>query len=110
MIDVDQFLERAAIMEFDGGMSRYQAETEAAKAQGVPRWQALKAVQDANIGGNPRLGGDRGQAHVRHGSGDLSRVQPSQAEQVGPVSERDVHAGRGGVEMLALRNGGRWVS
>ncbi len=110
MIDVDQFLERSAIKEFDGGMSRYQAETEAAKAQGVPRWQALKAVQDANIGGNPRLGGDRGQAHVRHGSGDLSRVQPSQAEQVGPVSERDVHAGRGGVEMLALRNGGRGVS
>lgn len=93
MIDVDQFLERSAIKEFDGGMSRYQAETEAAKAQGVPRWQALKAVQDANIGGNPRLGGDRGQAHVRHGSGDLSRVQPSQAEQVGPVSERDVHRG-----------------
>lgn len=108
MIDVDQFLERAAIMEFDGGMSRYQAETEAAKAQGVPRWQALKAVHDANIGGNTRHGGDRGQAHVRDGSGAMPRVQPTQAEQVGPVSERDVYAGRGGVEMLALPvSGGR---
>lgn len=110
MIDVDLFIERAAIMEFEGGLSRYQAETEAAKAQGVPRWQALKAVHDANIGGNPRVGGDRGQAHVRDGSVDLSRVQPTQAEQDGPVPERDVHAGRGGLEMLALRNGGRGVS
>lgn len=54
MIDVDLFLERAAIMEFEGGLSRYQAETEAAKAQGVPRWQALKAVHDANIGGGKK--------------------------------------------------------
>ena len=108
MIDVDQFLERAAIMEFDGGMSRYQAETEAAKAQGVARWQALKAVQDANIGGNTRHGGDRGQAHVRDGSGAMPGVQPAQAEQVGPVPERDIHGGRGGLEVLALRlDGGR---
>jgi hypothetical protein len=97
-------------MEFDGGLSRYQAETEAAKAQGVARWQALKAVQDANIGGNPRLGGDRGQAHVGNGSGDLSRVQPTQAEQDGPVSERDVHPGRGGVVLPSLRAQGRGVS
>ena len=109
MIDVDLFLERSAIMEFEGGLSRYQAETEAAKAQGVLRWQALKAVQDANIGGNPRLGGDRGQAHVRHGSGDLPRMQPTQAEQDGPVSERDVHAGRGGVVLPSLRAQGRRV-
>jgi hypothetical protein len=110
MIDVDQFLERAAIKEFDGGMSRYQAETEAAKAQGVPRWQALKAVQDANIGGNPRLGGDRGQAHVRHGSGAMPRVQPTQAQQVGSVSERDVHDGRRGGLLSPLRMEVRGVS
>lgn len=102
-MDVDLFLERAAIMEFEGGLSRYQAETEAAKAQGVARWQALKAVQDANIGGNPSLGGDRGQAHVRHGSGDLSRVQPTQAEQDGSVSQRDVHDGRRGGLLSPLR-------
>lgn len=103
MIDVDQFLERAAIMEFDGGMSRYQAETEAAKAQGVARWQALKAVQDANIGGNTRHGGDRGQAHVRDGSGAMPRVQPAQAEQNGSVSERDLHDGRRGGALPSLR-------
>ncbi len=110
MMDVDLFLERAAILEFEAGLSRYQAETEAARAQGVARWQAMKAVADANIGGNLTGGGDRGPADARHGSRDLSRVQPAQAEQVGPVLERDVHAGRGGLEMLALRNGGRGVS
>jgi hypothetical protein len=110
MIDVDLFLERAAVMEFDGGLSRYQAETEAAKAQGVPRWQALKAVHDANIGGNSRLGGDRGQAHVRDGSGDLSRMQPTQAEQDGSVSERDLHDGRRGGALPSLRMEVRGVS
>jgi hypothetical protein len=109
-MDVDLFLERAAILEYEAGLSRYQAETEAARAQGVARWQALKAVADANIGGNPASGGDRGQADARHGSGDLPRVQPTQAEQDGPVPERDVHAGRGGVEVLALRDDGRRVS
>lgn len=103
MIDVDQFLERAAIIEFDGGMSRYQAETEAAKAQGVPRWQALKAVHDANIGGNTLHCGDRGQAHVRDGSGAMPRMQPTQAQQVRPLPERDVHAGRGGGALPSLR-------
>ena len=110
MIDVDLFLERSAIMEFEGGLSRYQAETEAAKAQGVLRWQALKAVQDANIGGNPRVGGDRGQAHVRHGSGDLSRMQSTQAEQDGSVSERDLHDGRRGGLLSPLRMEVRGVS
>jgi len=42
MIDLDAFEERAAIMEFDGGMTRFQAETEAAKLQGVTRWEALQ--------------------------------------------------------------------
>ena len=108
-MDVDLFLERAAIMEFEGGLSRYQAETEAARAQGVLRWQALKAVQDANIGGNPRGGGDRGQANIGHGSDDLPGMQPTQAEQVGPVSERDLHAGRGGVVLPSLRAQGRRI-
>lgn len=109
MIDVGRFVERAAIMEFEGGLSRYQAETEAAKAQGVQRWQALKAVQDANIGGNPRFGGDRSQAHVGHGQNNVSRVQPAKAEQGGPVPERDVHGGRGGVVLPSLRAQGRGV-
>lgn len=54
MIDVDRFEERAAILEYEAGLSRYQAETEAARAQGVARWQALKAVADANISGDEK--------------------------------------------------------
>ena len=40
-MNIDAFEERAAIMEFDGGMTRFQAETEAAAAQGVQRWEAI---------------------------------------------------------------------
>lgn len=43
-MDTDQFEERAAIMEFDGGLSRFRAETEAARAQGVSRWEAIGNV------------------------------------------------------------------
>jgi hypothetical protein len=42
--DREAFEERAAIMEFDGGMTRFQAETMAAKAQGVSRWEAIGNV------------------------------------------------------------------
>lgn len=43
-MDTDQFEERAAIMEFEGGLSRFRAETEAARAQGVSRWEAIGNV------------------------------------------------------------------
>jgi hypothetical protein len=42
--DKDAFEERAAIQEFDGGMSRFQAETAAARAQGMERWQIIGKV------------------------------------------------------------------
>lgn len=43
--DIDAFEERAAIIEFDGGLSRFEAETLAAQAQGVSRWQALEIIR-----------------------------------------------------------------
>lgn len=45
--DIDAFEERAAIIEFDGGVSRFEAETLAAMAQGATRWQALEAIKCA---------------------------------------------------------------
>jgi hypothetical protein len=43
--NIDEFEERAAIMEFDGGLSRSRAEDEAARAQGFKDaehyWQVL---------------------------------------------------------------------
>lgn len=44
---LDQFEERAAICEFDGGMSRFEAESAAAQEQGFARWQAVKFVKEA---------------------------------------------------------------
>lgn len=42
--DKEAFEERAAIMEFDGGLSRFRAETMAAEAQGTTRWRALGEI------------------------------------------------------------------
>lgn len=43
--DIDAFEERAAIMEYDGGLSRSEAENRAAQAQGFRNadhyWQVL---------------------------------------------------------------------
>lgn len=103
MLDLDQFAERAAIMEFDGGLSRFEAETQAAKAQGVTRWQALEAVKNANVIGHSGQGRNNGQAAFRHGSDNLPRVQPDPKEQNRSVPERHIHAGRRDVALLALR-------
>lgn len=102
MLDLDAFAERAAIMEFDGGLSRFQAETEAARAQGVTRWQALEALRHANGIGHSGKGGNIGSAAIRDGSDDLPRVQRHPQEQDRPMPERVVPAGRRGLEMLAL--------
>jgi hypothetical protein len=47
MMDIDAFQERAAIVEYDGGLSRFEAETLAAKEQRLERWEALRYVKDS---------------------------------------------------------------
>lgn len=89
-------------MEFCGGMPRFEAETQAAKAQGLTRWQAMEAMRGNGMG-NSQSARDRGEAAQRHGQGGMPVVQRQQAEQVRPVPERDVQAGRTGVALLALR-------
>ena len=103
MFDRDAFEERAAIMEFDGGLSRFDAETQAAKAQGLTRWRAMEEIKNADSKRNPAIGGDHGSADVGNGSRNLPGVQRAAAEQGGPVSVGIVPAGRGSVELLALR-------
>jgi hypothetical protein len=103
MFDRDAWEERSAIMEFDGGLSRFEAETKAAKAQGLTRWQAMEEIKNADSKRNPAIGGDHGSAHVGNGSNNLPGMQRAAAEQGGPVSVGVVPAGRGGVELLALR-------
>lgn len=46
-MDVDAFEERAAIVEYDGGLSRFEAETLAAKEQCLERWEAMRYVKDS---------------------------------------------------------------
>ena len=106
MFDLDRFLERAAIMEFEGGMTRFAAETKAAEAQGVQRWKAMEAAKNADRMGNPQQGGNNGQAPARQCQDDMPRVQRHQEEQEGSVPVGHVQAGRDRVELLALRNGG----
>ncbi len=100
MIDFDEFEERAAIMEFDGGLSRFEAETRAAAAQGFKRHEVLDAIRNRDFarGGNnrPAMDGQRG-AH------DVPGVQRAAEEENRPVLERDAQAGRDRLEMLALR-------
>lgn len=102
MFDTDAFEERSAIMEFDGGLSRFQAETEAAKAQGLTRWQALQEVHNENDQRDTARRQDHGEAPERHNPNNLPGMQPRQAQQQRPMSQRVVSAGWGGLALLAL--------
>lgn len=107
MFDLDQFNERAAIMEFDGGLTRFAAETAAAAAQGLSRWQAMEAQKHANSIGHSGAARDHRPADAGHAAHHMPGVQRGAEEQKGSVSERVVPAGRGGVDVLALQLEGR---
>ena len=56
--DIDAFEERAALMEYEGGLTRSKAEDEAARAQGfrdaTHYWQVLADyVVTKRLGGQP---------------------------------------------------------
>lgn len=94
----DQFTERAAICEFDAGMSRFDAETAAAQEQGMARWQALQIVkehEDAN--GRGPAGAAGHQAHALDGQRDadlLPYVQQQPEEEARPLPLGQPEAGR----------------
>ena len=107
----DQFTERAAIREFDAGMSRFDAETAAAQEQGMARWQALQLVkehEDAN-GRGPAVAAGH-QAHAMGGqrdADDLPRVQRQPQEEARPVSVGQPEDGRDRGTLSPLRMVGR---
>ncbi|NPD15768.1 hypothetical protein HOY34_11195 [Xinfangfangia sp. D13-10-4-6] len=88
--DIYAFEERAAIMEFNGGLSRFEAETRAARAQGRSRWQAMLEVRNADRNGNSQGAQDHGSPMVGHHADHLSAVQPDPTEQDGSLPQRDV--------------------
>lgn len=102
MLDVDAFIERAAIMEIEGGLSRFAAETAAAQAQGMTRWQALEGVRNADGVGNPSAGRDQRPQSQRDAAHHMPGVQRDAAQQDRSMPERVVPSGRRGLEMLAL--------
>ena len=85
MFDPDQFEERAAIMEHDGGMSRFQAETQAARAQGVQRWEALGHVAKRVV---EQKRDQREAMAQRAGENDMPGVQRGASEEKRSVPER----------------------
>lgn len=50
--ELDQFEERAAILQFDAGLKRFEAETKAARMQGKERWEVMNEIGRRNSGGS----------------------------------------------------------
>lgn len=76
--DRDAWEERAAIKEYEAGMSRFRAETDAAKAQGVTRWEAIHAVAGRVVS----KARDQREALARDGGqNDVPNVQPHKAKE-----------------------------
>ncbi len=99
MMDIERFEDRAAWLEYCDGMSRFAAETEAARRQGLKRWEAIDEIRRRDSEGS----GDQRQADARDAADDMPGMQRGTEEETRSVPERDVQAGRGGLELLALR-------
>ena len=87
--DVDAFVERAAIREYGGGVSRFEAETGAAREQGIERWQAMRLLQEANnakrSGLAKRAGNRPDTVAGKRGEDNMPTVQRGEKEENGPL-------------------------
>ena len=101
-MDIDAWAERSAIMEFDAGLTRFNAETAAARAQGFERHEVMHEIRKRNS----QSARDQRQATARDAAGDLPGVQPDAQEKIRPMPERDVQGGWRAMELLALQLGG----
>lgn len=99
MIDRDQFEERAAILEYEAGMTRFDAETKAARAQGVNRWEAIGAIAGRVVEAARNNRALAGQSRAD----DVPGMQRQPQEESGPVPECEQNAGWHRLELLALR-------
>jgi hypothetical protein len=76
LIDIEVFEERSAIIEYCGGVSRFQAETLAAEAQGLKRWEVMNEIKRRNTA----KARDHRETAERNDAGSLSQLQPTQKE------------------------------
>ncbi|MCU9848941.1 hypothetical protein OEZ60_13095 [Defluviimonas sp. WL0024] len=102
-MDLDEWEERAAIMEFEAGLTRFRAETEAARRQGYQRWEIIDALDKRNIG--PAR--DHGEANERNQPDDLSGLQRGAEEEDRPMSVGHGSGGQRGLVLPSLRVPGR---
>ncbi|WP_170411287.1 hypothetical protein [Ruegeria arenilitoris] len=79
IFDQDSFEERAAIMEYLGELSRFRAETLAAAAQGLTRWETLSHVASRVV---EQARDQRSALAQQTGQGAMPEVQPAPAEEV----------------------------
>lgn len=102
-MDTDAWEERAAIMEFDGGLSRFRAETLAARAQGVERHEAIR-IRDSQQARDQRA------ATARDGQDDMPGMQRQQEKEKRSLPVGQLLTGWSGLALLALLEfGGRVV-
>lgn len=99
--DRDQFEERAAIAEFDGGLSRFDAESLAAKGQGLSRWKAMELINADSKRDLPESR-DIGAQAKRNTADAMPPMQRDTKEETRSMPERDVQGGRGSMALLAL--------
>lgn len=85
-MDRDAFEERSAIREYDGGQSRFEAETMAAREQGKSRWEAIGDVAKRVVG---QTRDQREALAERAGQDDLPEVQRGAAKEDRPVLVRE---------------------
>lgn len=83
--DKEAFEERAAIMEFDGGMTRFRAETMAAKEQGISRWEAIGDVAKRVV---EKAWGQCSEVDRQGSADNVPGVQPGAAQEERPMPKR----------------------
>ena len=98
-MDLCAFEERAAVREFDGGQTRFAAETAAAAEQGRQRWEFMDAIRQRDTA----RGGDHRPGDERDAADHVPGVQPAPKEAQGPVPVGDVQGGRSSVVLPPLR-------
>jgi hypothetical protein len=99
-VDLDRFQQTAAWLEYCDGMSRFHAESEAARRQYFKRWEILDAIQERDF----EQARYPCPATAGQPESDVSELQPHAAEEDGYLPERQFSAGRHRLELLALRS------
>ena len=87
-MNIEAWDERAAIMEFEGGMTRFEAETKAAREQGFERWEIAHEISRRDTGKASHSGAQ----HVGQSEDAVPAMQSPKEEKARCMFERNVQA------------------